>query len=456
MVMKFLLKWASLLPLCLFMAACSEDETNPFGTIYGVVVDAESTEPLQGAKITLTPSGKSTVTGNDGSYELVDLEPGQYKVTAQAAGFRSSLKNVTVVAGERAMGDISLQKIAANSRLGVDKDVLPFSKTVTSQTLNIQNLGNAGDLEWTITGMPSWISVSPEQGVTAMGKSSAVQVSINGTVPGNASSSLLVNAEGESISVILTVDADGSSGNGEGNGGQQPEAGDVTNGLYAYYKFEGDFDDASGNGVHGNGINNPSFADGVKSGTRAVKFSRSDKSSFSVADPILDSETLTISFWAKDLSDGNLFYLLSSNGNEPMFSLTMSNGALKFVVTRSNVEYQLGNCPAFLHASLADGKWHHIALTSDFNNLDYATITTTLYIDGRKADVVTEEANPFSENGGSQSSYGTGTKFVLGGELQVRSQTKANATNMSIDNFRVYDTRLLSDAEIRQIYDFER
>ena len=38
--MKFLLKWIYLLPLCLFVAACSEDETNPFGTIYGVVVDA--------------------------------------------------------------------------------------------------------------------------------------------------------------------------------------------------------------------------------------------------------------------------------------------------------------------------------------------------------------------------------------------------------------------------------
>lgn len=456
MVMKFLLKWVCLLPLCLFVATCSEDETNPFGTIYGVVVDAESAEPLQGAKITLTPSGKSTVTGNDGSYELMDLEPGQYKVTAQATGFRSSLKNVTVVAGERAMGDISLQKVAVNSRLGVDKDVLPFSKTVTSQTLNIQNLGNAGDLEWTITGMPSWINVSPEQGVTAVGKSSAVQVSINGMVPGNTSSSLLVNAEGESISVILTVDVDGASDDGEDDDEQQPEAGDVTNGLYAYYKFEGDFDDASGNGVHGNGINNPSFVNGVRNSTQAVKFSRSDKSSFSVAEPIIDSETLTVSFWAKDLSDGNIFYMLSSNSNEPMFSLTMSNGALKFVVTRYNVGYQLADCPAFSHVSLTDGKWHHIALTSDFNNLDYATITTTLYVDGRKADVVTEDANPFSEDGGSQSSYGTGTKFVLGGELQVRSQTKAIATNMSIDNFRVYDTRLLSVDEIQQIYEFER
>lgn len=99
--------------VAMFLAiSCTKDEANPFGTIFGTVTDSQTMEPIQGAKVTLTPSGKSTVTGNDGTYELVDLEAGSYKITVQASGYQSTLKNITVLAGERALGDVSLQPTA--------------------------------------------------------------------------------------------------------------------------------------------------------------------------------------------------------------------------------------------------------------------------------------------------------------------------------------------------------
>lgn len=43
----------------------------------------------------------------------------------------------------------------------------------------------------------------------------------------------------------------------------------------------------------------------------------------------------------------------------------------------------------------------------------------------------------------------------MGGEIDLYNQT-LNGTNMSVDNFRVYDTRKLSAKEIKQIYEAEK
>ena len=207
--------------------------------------------------------------------------------------------------------------------------------------------------------------------------------------------------------------------------------------------------DATENAVDGFG--NGTFVDGVAGG-QALKFSRTDNSTFNVGSPIIDSRELTFSFWGKDFADGHIFHLLSSVGNEAMFTLSMDGGALKFIVTRYNNMYQYKATNAFTHPTLTDGKWHHIAIVSDFEVTTYSTITHTLYVDGLRTSTLTEYANHFSENGGNQSSYDTGTTFVMGGDLKLSNSVTLNATNMTVDNFRVYDNRMLSAGEIKEIY----
>lgn len=224
----------------------------------------------------------------------------------------------------------------------------------------------------------------------------------------------------------------------------------VINDYYTLYEFDNTFDDSSENEVNGYGVNDPSFVDGIKG--KAVKFSRTNDSKFVVGEPIIDSKEMTISFWGKNFSDGHIFHLTSSERSQPMFTLTMSGGSLKFIVTKYNNWYQYDNVDSFIHPTLTDNQWHHIVLVSDFNKRSYATITTDLYVDGRKVYQLTESANPFEENGSSDSSYGTGTVFTMGGQLSIGSKT-INGTNMCVDNFRVYNTRMLSDAEIKEIYD---
>ena len=229
----------------------------------------------------------------------------------------------------------------------------------------------------------------------------------------------------------------------------------VEQGLYTYYKFDGDFNDETENVIDGFGNNSPSFVEGLTEESQAVKFSRTNNSSFIISKAITDSPTLTVSFWGKDFSDGNIFYLVSSNQNASMFTLTMSQGSLKFVATRYNNEYQYSNRPSFTHPTITDGKWHHIVLVSDFNNIEYATTTTLLYVDGIHVDTITEYVNPFEEETPSQASYGTGIKFVMGGNVTIERKT-INGTNMSVDNLRVYNTRCLSANEIKQIYDAQQ
>lgn len=55
----------------------------------------------------------------------------------------------------------------------------------------------------------------------------------------------------------------------------------------------------------------------------------------------------------------------------------------------------------------------------------------------------------YSDNYGG---FGTGTSFTMGGYVEMYNGKILNATNMSVDNFRVYDTRRLSASEIKQIY----
>lgn len=322
----------------------------------------------------------------------------------------------------------------------IEPESLDFGKDLDEVSFTISNIGKS-ELNWNAGEIKeSCLSVTPMEGKLAAGESQTVKVVLDRS-----------NME-EEINTVLTISDENTQKNISITAQKDSSSLVVGQGLYAYYKFDGDFNDATENAINGFGNNSPSFVEGIGEGSQAVKFSLSDNSSFIVPKPITDSRTLTVSFWGKDFSDGNIFYLVSSHDNASMFTFTMSNGSLKFVTTRYNNYYNYDGETAFTHPTITDGKWHHIALVSDFNNIEYATTTTSLYVDGVLVDTVTAYANPFEEGTPSQASYGTGIKFIMGGNVTIGRKT-INGTNMSIDNFRVYNTRCLTANEIQKIYD---
>ena len=315
---------------------------------------------------------------------------------------------------------------------------LDFGEETTEKVFTISNTGTA-ELTWNIT-VPTGtgLTVSETSGVTKPAETKQITVTLDRSIMPETLNTTIEVSDGVNKEKISVNAIKGSAIAGTV----------VTQGLYTYYKFDGNFEDATENGINGFGSPAPSFVEGVIPEGKAIKFSKTDNSTFVVSKPIIDSKEMTISFWGKDFSDGHIFHLSSSYYNETMFSLNMINNQLKFVVTRNNNnnDYDYKKCQAFVHPSLTDGKWHHIVILSDYNITNTSMITNTLYIDGQRIYTVTEN------HYGWASSYGSGTNFTMGGSLKLTDNISFTGTNMTVDNFRVYDTRRLSANEIKEIY----
>ena len=124
--------------LCL--ASCTEndsplEEKGTYGSIYGIITDSETAEPIRGATIELYTIGingyKSslllkTVAYDDGHYEFDDIEPGVYILTVDASGYNSENYRVEVLKGKIARADMQLDKIDTGMT------VTTFEPTVTN------------------------------------------------------------------------------------------------------------------------------------------------------------------------------------------------------------------------------------------------------------------------------------------------------------------------------------
>lgn len=91
--------------------SCSKDTPDLFSSIYGVVSDFETGDPIGAASIVLSPGGKTTVSGSDGRYEFKNVEAIQYTVTVQKAGYNTNRKTVSAIASESVQVDVPLTKI---------------------------------------------------------------------------------------------------------------------------------------------------------------------------------------------------------------------------------------------------------------------------------------------------------------------------------------------------------
>ena len=101
--MKKTMRLLSLFLSVLFITtACDkEEEYNVFGGVYGKISSADTKAAISGAQVMLSPGNITAVTGRDGSYEFVELEPGQYRLSVTASGYIENSRQVSVISGER-------------------------------------------------------------------------------------------------------------------------------------------------------------------------------------------------------------------------------------------------------------------------------------------------------------------------------------------------------------------
>ena len=162
-----------------------EEEPEP-GSIYGVVTDKATGEPVKTAGVELSPLGLKTVTGSEGQFEFNELEAGEYKLFVTKTGYTEHLSSTIIVkSAQTAKGDVQIEKLPAALKVVDDKgeeiSELDFGNQYddVSRMFSIFNDGTEV-LNYEIVKTASWItSLSVTEGTLQPGATKPVVVNID-------------------------------------------------------------------------------------------------------------------------------------------------------------------------------------------------------------------------------------------------------------------------------------
>ena len=223
--MKHLFQLAALFLICCTIVGCKPDEEK-LGTIYGTVTDYTTGEPVGNANVTLSPDGTTTLTGSDGTFEFVDLQPGKYSLRISKDKYVDNDDDyvIELEAGKRVPRDVQLKRKIASLKItdmtGNPLDTLDFGaeESVKVMTFNVFNDGTdilkcnvTYECEWiaNITGLENEIEVNQTVPVIVRIDRSALSNGINSTIiyittSGSGSNQLVIKATSQGAAVIFT------------------------------------------------------------------------------------------------------------------------------------------------------------------------------------------------------------------------------------------------------------
>ncbi|MCR5037505.1 MAG: DUF1566 domain-containing protein [Bacteroidales bacterium] len=137
--------------VCLVLVGCKKkkDETVSPGSIYGSVSDKATSELIAGAEVELLPLGLKTVTGSDGYFQFVQIDPGVYNLLIKKTGYEDlKTEAINVSSGQQSKRDEKLQKLPTSLYItdndGNELSELDFGGDagVVSKTFIIRNRGS--------------------------------------------------------------------------------------------------------------------------------------------------------------------------------------------------------------------------------------------------------------------------------------------------------------------------
>lgn len=88
-----------------------------FGTLEGLITDADTGDPIEGAEVTIPEVDQTQITGANGIFRL-NLDPGTYTVQVEAFGYESDEAEFDVVVGETTPANFALEPIPTGSLSG--------------------------------------------------------------------------------------------------------------------------------------------------------------------------------------------------------------------------------------------------------------------------------------------------------------------------------------------------
>lgn len=140
----------------------------------------------------------------------------------------------------------------------------------------------------------------------------------------------------------------------------------------AWWTFEDNPNDVSGNNHHDNGIYGyPIYDDDAIEGKRSVYFNGSTYIKYSVDNAFMEVQLsrLTVSMWVKPTELKGKQVLFDEGGGSKGITILLADNLLRAAVKNGSL-FEAGN-----HTFPADGQWHHVAAVYDAGKF-------TLYLDG--------------------------------------------------------------------------
>ena len=136
-------KQFSIIFILIFITSCSEDTVDytGVGKVTGRVVEAENFDPLENAKVELTPTKNTVFTDVEGYFVFEEVEAGDYSVSATKEGFLTSFEPVTVTTGLEVNTVLELEIETANNRP-------PSTPELLAPEDNAQGIDLAVELIW--------------------------------------------------------------------------------------------------------------------------------------------------------------------------------------------------------------------------------------------------------------------------------------------------------------------
>jgi TonB-dependent receptor len=126
-----ILRIASCLAFCVALAHSAFTQTGK-GTLVGHAADSGGAL-LPGARVRVDPGNISVVTDQVGEFTVIDLTPGDYKVTISYVGFLPFTTDVKVVAGQSTRADALLKVEAKGEAVTVVADALGVAEEINVQ-----------------------------------------------------------------------------------------------------------------------------------------------------------------------------------------------------------------------------------------------------------------------------------------------------------------------------------
>ena len=176
---------SSILLLSFAIVSCEKEDLGT-ATIYGMVTDKATGEPIKSAGVELLPVGLKTITGADGYFEFTNLKKGNYQIYLTHTNYVGEVSdNIELSVGQSYQCEVQLEpqpyslRVVDDSRNEISE--LDFGSAEADITRSI-NLFNAGteSVEWNITYTADWIkSVSKTEGVLSVGRIQALIITID-------------------------------------------------------------------------------------------------------------------------------------------------------------------------------------------------------------------------------------------------------------------------------------